>query len=525
MMSVGRRHTTGRDAPARGAMPRAAHLLLATVWAAGCGGADVPQAAGDDKPVTVTVLVPDGDERVMSPVSDTPHKFLMFQPLVARAADGTLEPRLARSWEPSADHASWTIHLDPNARWHDGVPVTSDDIKFTVELMSLPSVGYGQYRGVEIEVLDDSTFVWHSNKNTPLDDYHSFFPKHVLSELDPEEFYQWEFWTHPVGNGAYRLLRHLEKTLTELEAVPDYFRGRPAIDRVILLYGSGAGAIPELLAGNVDVIPLNPIDLPKVENDSRYRISYKSAFWSGWAGYGIMWNHRHPVFSDPSFRRAATLAIDRPALHSLLHLPNDLPVFDVVFTERQISEVPEPLPYDPDAARRLLEDAGWVDADGDGVRERDGEELRFTVITDAGRGDRVAVIIQAHLRAVGMRMEIQTLPGPMVIWQTRLKPRDFEAAMFWWDPGVYRSFGPDSFLGYQNEDVHAILEVLQTTQNPAVVDSLYREMWPHFQTDLPVTFLVPRVTLFVSDRRLRGLSSPHRGDPVWYMEELWWEEE
>ena len=248
----------------------------------------------------------------MSPVSDTPHKFLMFQPLVARAADGTLEARLARSWEPSADYGSWTIHLDPDARWHDGVPVTSDDIKFTVELMSLPSVGYGQYYGVEIEVLDDSTFVWYSNKNTPLDDYHSFFPRHVLSELDPEEFYEWEFWTHPVGNGPYRYVRHLEKTLTELEAFSDYFRGRPAIDRVILMFGSGAGALPELLAGNAHVIPLNPIDVPKVENDLRFQITYKSAFWSGWAGYGIMWNHRHPVLSDPSFRRAATLAIDRP---------------------------------------------------------------------------------------------------------------------------------------------------------------------------------------------------------------------
>ena len=504
-------------------------LATAASFAA-CGPADDSadrQAAGPDarEPVTVTVLVPDGDELVMSPVSDTPHKFLMFQPLVARAADGTLEPRLARSWEPSADHTSWTIHLDRNARWHDGVPVTSDDIKFTVELMSLPSVGYGQYYGVEIEVLDDSTFVWHSERNSPLGDYLSFFPKHVLEKLDPDGFYEWDFWAHPIGNGPYRYVRHLDKTLTELEAVSDYFRGRPAIDRVILKYGSGAGAIPELLASNVDVIPLNAIDVPKLENDRRFQITYKSAFWSGWVGYGIMWNHRHPVLSDPSFRRAATLAIDRPALHSLLHLPDDLPVFDVVFTERQVSEAPEPLPYDPDAARRLLEDAGWVDADGDGVRERDGEELTFTAITDAGRGARVAVIVQARLRAVGVRMEIQTLPGPMVVWQTRVKPGDFEAAIFWWNPGVYGTFGPDSFLGYLNEDVHALLEVLQTTQNPAVVDSLYRELWPHFQADIPVTFLVPRVTLFVSDRRLRGLSSPHRGDPVWYMEDLWWEEE
>ena len=111
---------------------------LATIGSfAACGPADDSadrQAAGPDagEPVTVTVLVPDGDELVMSPVSDTPHKFLMFQPLVARAADGTLEPRLARSWEPSADHACWTIHLDPDARWHDGVPVTSHDIMFTV---------------------------------------------------------------------------------------------------------------------------------------------------------------------------------------------------------------------------------------------------------------------------------------------------------------------------------------------------------------------------------------------------------
>jgi peptide/nickel transport system substrate-binding protein len=170
----------------------------------------------------------------------------------------------------------------------------------------------------------------------------------------------------------------------------------------------------------------------------------------------------------------------------------------------------------------LLEEAGWVDTDGNGVRDRDGEELAFTAITDAGRGDRVAVIVQAHLRAVGIRMEIQTLPGPMIVWQTRVKPGDFEAAIFWWNPGVYGSFGPESFLGYRNEDVHELLGVLETTQNPAVVDSLYRELWPHFQADIPATFLVPRVTLFVSDRRLRGLSSPHRGDPVWYMEDLWW---
>ncbi len=175
-------------------------------------------------------------------------------------------------------------------------------------------------------------------------------------------------------------------------------------------------------------------------------------------------------------------------------------------------------------AGRLLDRIGWIDSDGNGVRDRAGRELAFTVVTDAGQGDRIAVIVQASLRAVGIRMEIQTLPGPMVIWQTKLKPGDFEAAISWWNPGMYASFGPESFLGYRNDDVYALLDILQVEQNPAVIDSLYRELWPHFQEDIPVTFLGPRVNLFVSDRRLRGLSSPHRGDPIWYMEDLWWEE-
>ena len=173
-------------------------------------------------------------------------------------------------------------------------------------------------------------------------------------------------------------------------------------------------------------------------------------------------------------------------------------------------------------AGRLLDRIGWVDSDGNGVRDRAGQDLAFTVVTDAGQGDRIAVIVQASLRAVGIRMEIQTLPGPMVIWQTKLKTGDFEAAISWWNPGMYASFGPESFLGYRNDDVYALLDILQVEQNPAVIDSLYRELWPHFQEDIPVTFLGPRVNLFVSDRRLRGLSSPHRGDPIWYMEDLWW---
>jgi peptide/nickel transport system substrate-binding protein len=478
------------------------------------------------EPVTVTVLVTEPTaELSMSPNSDGPAKFLMFLPLVDYAPDGSLEGRLAHRWEPSADYGEWTIHLHPEARWHDGTPVTSDDIAFTVDLMTNPHVGFSGYFGVEIDIIDDSTFVWRSPRSMPLDAYSTFYPKHLLERMDPEGFWEWEFWRTPVGSGPYRYVRHVNGTFTELEANPGYFLGQPAIDRVILKYGAPeGGAIPELLAGNAQAIPINPIDVPTLAGDDRYQLTHGSDYASDYLRMTIFWNHRHPILADPRVRRAATLAIDRAGLFPLLDLPPQLPVSDVILSTRQVDELPPAIPYDPVEARRLLEEAGWRDTDGDGIREKDGSDLTFAAITGAGGDSRTAVIIQDRLRAVGMNMRIDARPGHAIIWGQHMKTGDFEAVVFWWAPGRDWTFGRESFLGYSNAHVIECLEAITATSNPATIDSLYREMWPDFQADVPVTFLHPAVRMWASDRRLKGLSSPYRGEAVHYMGELRWEE-
>ena len=103
----------------------ASALFVGAFLAAACSPADETGVPTDDDPVTVTVLMTDGTaELSMSPNADGPAKFLMFLPLVEAALDGSLEGRLADRWEPSADFTEWTIHLNPNLRWHDGMPVT-----------------------------------------------------------------------------------------------------------------------------------------------------------------------------------------------------------------------------------------------------------------------------------------------------------------------------------------------------------------------------------------------------------------
>ena len=461
------------------------------------------------------------DESATGPNYDSPAKFLVFLPLVARNADGKLEGKLARSWEPSEDYLSWTVHLNPDVLWHDGVPVTADDIAFTVELLSRTDVGFIAPGTIDITVVDDSTFVFASTLSSPLMDYQAFYPKHLLEALDPTRFYEWVFWTEPVGNGPYRYVGHVPKTMMELEANPDYFRGKPAIERVILRFGEPQ--LTELLAGNVDVLTsVSPMDLPKIASDPRFEVHYQYGFDT----QSIYWNHRTELFQDARVRRALTLAIDRRELLEVLNIPVELPLFDVIFSERQWDALPEPHPHDRRRAEELLDEAGWRDADGDGIRERGDLEFQFTLLVSGTDGTRVGVYVQDQLRRVGVRAEIRSAADWGTLFR-QVRSGRFEAAVFphLMDVGGVRGhlgfFGDESYLGYQSPRVAELLEAILEAGNLREKDILFESLWPIFQADAPLTMLYPMTSTHVVHRRIRGLASPFRGDPVWYMEDLW----
>lgn len=493
--------------------------LPAAVVLSGCGApAPTPQDSS-----TVTVLYPT-DERGLGPEYDSPAQFLVFLPLVGRDADGALVGRLARSWESSPDYRTWTVHLRSDVRWHDGAPVTAHDVEFSVNLLSRVDVGYIAPGAVSISVVDDSTFTYTSSVETPLSDYRTYYPRHLLEDLDPTEFYEWEFWTRPIGNGPYRYVRHVPKTMMELEADPDFVLGRPDVERVILKFGQSA--LPELLSGNVDVVAdVNPMELLKLSGDPRFR---RYDLWTPNVT-ALYWNHRHPLFGERDVRRALTLAVDRRELMGVLNLPPDLPLFDVIFPDSRWAGVPEPLPFDVERAESLLEEAGWQDRDGDGVRERDGVPFRFDVLVTAEQ-EREAVYVQGRFRRIGVEMEIARRSDWAQLFQ-EVRAGDFEAAVspFIMDlsttMGQIGFFGADSYVGYANGRAHDLLAAAADTRVPATLDSIYTELSSIFQADVPVTFLHPIPSTHVARAELEGLSSPYRADPVWYMEYLRWEAE
>lgn len=497
---------------------RSGALTLLVLLFGACAGEGRP--GRDDGAGTLTVLYP-GDERILGPTWDMPAKFLTFEPLVTLDEAGEPVGRLATGWEHTPDYRRWTIRLRSDVRWHDGVPFTAHDVKFTHDLFQHPDVLWEPPDAYSVEVLDDTTLTVTAGGGCgidPLRPWTVYYPRHLLEDLDPAGFAAWDFWTRPVGNGPYRYVRHVPRTMMELEANPEHFAGRPRVDRLILKFGEASAV--ELTSGNVDVAGwVTPADARRLVRDAAF-----DAYWTFEGPRGILWNAGHPLFRDARVRRALTHAIHRRELYGALDFPDGLPVLDGPASRRQLrrGELPEPLAYDPELAGRLLSEAGWRDTDGDGVRDRDGRPFRFELLV-VEEIQAAGVFVQDQLRRVGVQVDVVLRPSVRRLWRSG---DEFEAMIeFVADGWLRQFFGEESVLGYRNARVADLLAELECTFDPNRRDELYATLTDIFRSEQPATFLLTMAYWFVTDRRVRGLSSPWRADPLVNMEHVWIEEE
>jgi len=311
--------------------------------------------------------------------------------------------------------------------------------------------------------------------------------------------------------------------MIEFEANPEYYLGKPAVERVVFKFVGQVGMMTELLSGNADIVLQgDPFQIPAVLGDPRFRVYYSLSQ----SAAAIYWKCDHPIFRDPRVRQALTLAINRRELLGAANLPADLPFSDGVFTERQFRrrELPEPLPYDPAKAIALLEAVGWRDHNDDGVREHEGRSFRFTAITGVDSGlHRLAVLVQALLRRVGVHMDVQLGQAT-----SRMRVGDFEAAFAFHPSGaevqrLYFGRG-NTRTGYANPEAHRAIDATFAAADPDEQDRRYRELSDIYRADPPVTRLIPRTRVHFVHRRVHGLTTPFHADPDRYMEDLWLEQ-
>lgn len=481
-------------------------LVVSTLLSlTGCG-ADSESDTHRDR----TLVVPRGGSHwSMSPGNDDTPRRLVFQHMVMYRDlwCGEPEGEIARSWEHNEDLTEWTVHLREDNLWHDGVPVTAHDIRFTLELWRHPDVDYWYGHAYDSSVVvDDHTIRVHFNQPSRLllDSWIVYYPRHLLADLDPAGFYDWEFWTRPVGNGPFRYVRHVPDLLTEYEPNPDYHRGPPGIDRLVLRYGSGT--IPQLLAGDVDMLlDVSPIEAMHVKDDPRFRVYHEQIP----AGRYLVWNTAKPQFDDVRVRRALTMALDRRELHAVLGYGDALPITDGIYTPCQYMrrDLADPLPYDPEGARALLDEAGWIDRDGDGVRERGNTELRFELAVADELGRQTGVFIKQMLARVGAQVEVATYEQTVVgdLFRER---GDYDVVIGGTAGGgwgfIAQALGPNRRLAWADPEATALVAEaweLATYER----DSLIAAANERVLEGLPLTYLYPAVATYVVPARLKGL--------------------
>ncbi len=451
---------------------------------------------------------------------------LVFLPMGYEGQDGW-QSLLAERYERSDDYREWKFFLRKDIRWNDGVPTTAHDVKFTFDLLNSPQVDDWRHRGLTVEVLDDNSLTIRYKDPTQYPWYQTFYPKHILEKLSPKEFWEWDFWRRPVGNGPYRYIRYVPGIMAELEANPDFFGNKPKIERIVFKL-LRQPSLTELLSGNIDV-------LPYVDRNMLFKLPKNTKFCSYhfWVSVfnSIYWNHKNPLFEDVEIRKALTLAINREELAALVNYPANVPLMDTVLTKRQFEkkQYPEPLPFDPQKAQELLEVAGWSDSDGDGIRDRNGKRFQFTAIARGSIDSRIPVYVQSQFRKIGIRMEIQNMDRTNFF--ERLDSGKFEAMFGSISNGILnvwaghlKMFGRNAPSGYWDPEISDLLDTAATTIDHEKLDHLYLKIQQILVRDIPATFLLPIVNTSIVHCRIKGLSSPDRADPLEELAYLWIEE-
>ena len=442
-----------------------------------------------------------------------------------------LAPDLAKSWEVSNDGKTLTFHLRKGVRFPDGHPLTSADVAFTWRTVVDPETRtpYGeQYRRVSrIETPDPHTFIAHYDKPyaPALSTWASLsiLPAHLLKG---EDINNTDFSRNPVGLGPYKLDRWVPGESLHLSANSSYFKGPPYISRVTFrIIPDTTTQFLELEAGHIDQMSPSPTLYKRTfpeRKDLRQRIATYSYLGNQYTYLGF--NLRRKPFTDIRVRRAIAHAIDRRELIQgvTLGLARRLSAPYKPGTRWYPDHI-QPYAYDPEKARHMLAEAGWKDTDGDGIREKNGKNLAFELITNNDNKERqiAATLIKGRLRQVGIDVTVRVVEWATFISQY-INTHDFDAVILGWslspDPDQYSIWhssqqgpGQFNFVGLDDPKVDHLLEAGLRVFDPDKRADIYHRFARELLKDCPIVYLYAPYSLSAIDRRIKNIKPAPAG--------------
>ena len=452
------------------------------------------------------------DPRLARDTSAARMQELVYSGLVRLDAELVPQPDLAASWE-FTDPTTLVFQLNEGVTFHNGQPLTAEDVKYTFDTLLQEDFGAPRrslYTPIEsIEVVDDLTVQFNlSQPYAPVLQYMDMgiVPHEAAAELGPD------FGDNPVGTGPFQLVEWEKGSRILLEAFDDYFGGRPSIDQIdISIIPDNNVRLIALESGDLDLIhsPVPPQDLARLQSDPNLVVETTTAL-----GYTYLnLNLDNPVLEDVRVRKALAHLSDRETISEVIFYGMDAPgqSFLLPNTFYYTDDVTT-YEYDPERAAELLDEAGWTDSDGDGIRDKDGQPLMIELTTNVDPNrQQILEFLQGEWAQVGIDASVRVYEWPSFI--ADVIAGEYDIGLIGWllltdpDRASYLQFfteGGSNYGSYSNPEVDRLLDEGRAETDPEARKEIYTEVAQIITDEVPYIFLLYQGYVVMHDPALEG---------------------
>jgi peptide/nickel transport system substrate-binding protein len=473
-----------------------------------------------------SILPPLVQETVGRDIGDRIYQRLaVLKPGGSTIEPAAYQPQLATSWE-RVDSLTWRFRLG-SARWHDGRPVTANDVVFSFAAFTDSTVGAGAsgaLLGVRAEAEDSASVLvrfprWHPEQLYDATWHVRVLPAHVWSGVPTVQWAADTSMARLVGSGPYRAHEWVRGQSLTLVA-DSTWSPLPSAERLIWRFVPDPDAALNLmLAHEGDLLEQvgNPASLERAVRDTLLRAMPYPAAVYGFAAFQFRdRGGRRSLFTDRAVRQALTLAVDRGTLARAVFGPGtQVPKGPVSRLQWIASDAVVTLPWDSARAGMLLDQAGWL-RDDSGIRRRAGSPLRFSILAPSTSGSRrlAAEALQATWRQHGADVEVETVDFP--IFQQRLAEGKFDVyigayldepsprgLLDQWSRGGWEAL---NYGRYANPAIDSLMRRAVGTAEPPLARAQWTEVLDSLNADAPAIFLYAPEQVALASRRLTGIA-------------------
>lgn len=479
-------------------------ILLSAALLAGCGGEENGNSGA--------LIYGSQDYTAINPALYEHGEInaLLFAGLTSRDEENNVVPGLAEDWTFDEDTLTYTFRLREGLTFHDGEPLTSSDVKFTLEAIldeRNQSEIISNYTDIEeISCPDELTVkIRLDQKNAAFPDYMSIgiLPEHLL---EGEDLATCGFNQNPVGAGPYKLTEWDRGQSITMERFDGYYDGTPNIETVIfkIVPDTDARAM-QLSSGEIDMAQITAKTAESLEGDQDYTVYCMDT-----ADYrAIAYNFNRPLFSrHPELPGILSFAVDREAIVESVLLGEGEAAYSPLQKGEYVNEDMKKFDYDPERCEQLLQENGWKRGE-DGVWQKDGDRLSFVISAMSDDQTRVdmAKLCANQLQKIGADVSAEALPSLdwenqdccIIGWGSPFDPDDHTYKVFSTGAG-------DNYTGYSDQEVDRILADARHTENKEKRLRLYREFQDRLTEAMPYTFIAYVDADYAAKKSIRGIT-------------------